>query len=310
MQSLRSKNKNSFIKCDKNIELGYTHLTMSYNGVGRKYIWPRVGAMIIDGVFIGILYSTVGAFLGMALNVPSNVFGSVSSILLLLLLAYLESHFGATPGKSLFNLSVQDLHGQKLGFGKALLRLFLKDVVFMLFFLPLTGLLAFSLFATFFSAASTSASIYTQAAPIITQSSYSTSYSSGYSTSSTSSYGDTSKYKTPSIAVRDSSGSLSKREQGTAVKNIASIALFFLTPFALIIPLVILFRLVNKDGQTLYDRWAGATVIGKHEIPGDNGVSGPFDAIDSLQKLSQLKGKGAITTAEFEEQKAALLRRM
>jgi uncharacterized RDD family membrane protein YckC len=66
---------------------------------------------------------------------------------------------------------------------------------------------------------------------------------------------------------------------------------------------------VNKQGQTLYDRWAGATVIGKNEIPGDEEL-GIFDALGSLKQLSQLRARGAITYAEFEEQKQKLLHKM
>jgi uncharacterized RDD family membrane protein YckC len=259
---------------------------MEHTIIGKRYAWPRFWAAVIDAVWISIAIQMIlGAFGTVSYVNPVNplyllsdegdryqffaefgnyaflyLFGNIFvSIGFFVLVSFLESRFGATPGKLLCRIQVRDLKGNKLGLVSSLLRNLSKQLALFLLYIPV-AVLVWVIFAV-------------------------------------------------SIGILltglGGPGSAHSDPTSSGVLFFGAIAVIFLT---LLGPLFILFTTINGRGQAWYDRWVEATVVGV-DASFDT-TPDAFSTLDALQKLSRLKEKGAITTAEFEEQKQKLLHKM
>jgi uncharacterized RDD family membrane protein YckC len=83
--------------------------------------WRRFGALLIDGVFVGVLSLVFKIF-------------AMDSVGLSILVAILyqpffeSSELQGTPGKALLNMRVTDLNGQRISFKKAVIRYVMRII--------------------------------------------------------------------------------------------------------------------------------------------------------------------------------------
>lgn len=100
--------------------------------------WKRAGAYVIDYIIVGILVRVVVMALFGARGAPGAGYAGfallAAAVCGVLYYAVLESSsMQATLGKKALDLKVTDLHGERIGFGRALGRLFGQILSFMLF---------------------------------------------------------------------------------------------------------------------------------------------------------------------------------
>lgn len=112
-------------------------MNTNYAGFGKRLV-----ASIVDGLILTIPMMVLGigagsAFLSLTTSVSSM--GFLNLVMMLLSFGYFayfeSSEKQATPGKSMMNIKVADINGNRLTFGKAFLRNVMKIVSAMIIYI-------------------------------------------------------------------------------------------------------------------------------------------------------------------------------
>ena len=83
----------------------------------RAGFWRRFGALLLDGIALGIVTGILAAFMS------RNAANGISTLIGLLYFAYFEGTSGQTLGKKALGIRVIDFKaGGSIGFGRALIR--------------------------------------------------------------------------------------------------------------------------------------------------------------------------------------------
>lgn len=93
--------------------------------------WIRLGAMILDGLIIGIPVAIIASIIGLT-EEGSNTLSSLVSLLYSLLLPVLW--YGYTVGKRICGIRIVRLDGTDVGFGTMLLRIIVAGFVYVITF--------------------------------------------------------------------------------------------------------------------------------------------------------------------------------